>query len=212
VSDITCQQVQHSAAEFALGIAAVEERAAIAAHLLRCAQCRTEIVALSTVASRLFDLVPGTEPPLGFDQRVLRHVAGRRRPRRSWRVMAGAAAAAILLVFGTLGWFIGQGGSHPQSHVLLAAAFRQAGRTIGEVDLDRDGSPWVSMFIRHSDTSGTVTCQLVYRNGHVMPLGSFDVVGGNGSWSAPDTAGAAGVTGVRLVDNHGRTVATANFT
>jgi hypothetical protein len=115
-------------------------------------------------------------------------------------------------VFGTLGWFIGQGGSHPQAHVLLAAAFRQAGRSIGEVDVYRGRSPWVSLSIRGSGTSGTVTCQLLYRNGHVTTLGSFDLVGGTGSWSAPDTAGTAAATGARLVDNHGQVVATANFT
>jgi hypothetical protein len=209
---MTCLGVQHSAAEFALGVATVEERAAIAAHLVRCTECRAEIAALSLVASRLFDLVPGTEPPLGFDRRVLSHVARDRRSRRSWRAIVGAATAATVLVFGTLGWFIGQDSSHPQPPGLLAAAFRQAGRTIGEVDVYRDRSPWVSMSIRGSGTSGTVTCQLVYRNGQITTLGSFDLVDGAGSWSAPDTAGTVEVKGARLVDDNGQVVATANFT
>jgi hypothetical protein len=147
---------------------------------------------------------------LGFDQRVLRQV-DRRESRRSWRPVVGAAAAAALLVFGTLGWFIGLGGSHPRPHLLLAADFRQAAHTIGEVEINEDRSPWVSMAIRGSDTSGTVSCQLVYRNGYLTTLGSFDLVAGKGSWSAPDTAGTAGVIGARLVDDHGRIVATANF-
>ncbi len=72
--DLTCAEARDLAAEFALDILEPEERSAVAAHLLRCPTCRAEVSGMEVVSERLLDLVPGTEPPLGFDRRVLARV------------------------------------------------------------------------------------------------------------------------------------------
>ena len=74
MSDFTCAQVNEAAAEFALGILAPDERESVEAHLQRCPTCRLEVESMQSVGTQLLDLVPGTEPPLGFDRRVLSRV------------------------------------------------------------------------------------------------------------------------------------------
>src|SRR5262249_27686356 len=109
--ELTCREVRDSSAEFALGILPAEERASVAAHLLRCPSCREEVEGMMAVGTRLLDLVPGTEPPLGFDRRVLARVHGSHAAARtrSWRrpsrlVAAIAAAAAAAALFASVGW------------------------------------------------------------------------------------------------------------
>jgi hypothetical protein len=56
-----------------------------------------------------------------------------------------------------------------------------------------------------------VTCELVGKNGDLTKVGSFDLVDGSGSWGAPEPAGVAGASAVRLVDSTGHVIATATF-
>jgi hypothetical protein len=223
---LTCTEVRDAAAEFALDILEPTERSAVAAHLLRCPACRAEVDSMVGVGTRLLDLVPGTEPPLGFDRRVLARVrptatGGPRRARgmqlvgRRPRLFTGvaAAAAAVALVFGSLGWFAGRTTTHTTNKAVLTAAFRQGNRSVGTVEVDAYAgrSPWVSMTVQGAGGSEKVTCELIGTNGSRTDLGSFDLVDGSGSWGAPDRAGLAGITGAQLVSSDGQVVATAVF-
>jgi 3D (Asp-Asp-Asp) domain-containing protein len=67
------------------------------------------------------------------------------------------------------------------------------------------------MTVRGVSESGSVTCQVLGVDGAVMTLGTFDLVDGSGSWSAPGPAGLAQDTGVRLIDANGEVVASAPF-
>jgi len=214
--ELTCSQVRDASAEFALGILPAEERAAVAAHLLRCPSCRQEVEGMLAVGARLLDLVPGTEPPLGFDRRALARVHGsraaaragsRRRPSRLIAAIAAAAAAAALFL--SIGW-IAHGDHDPSEPAHLTAEFHQNGQAIGEVDAYGAHPLWVSMSVHGATTSGWVTCELTGRYGTTR-LGSFELVHGGGAWSAPDPKGLDGVTGARLVDGQGRVIATAVF-
>ena len=216
MTEVRCHDVRDAAAEYALDILDADQRSTIAAHLLRCRECRADVDAMSGVSSRLLELVPGTEPPLGFDQRVLASVRRDRKMGRRWisrrpRLTAGLAAsvAAGVLVFGSLGWFERGGSSHP-ARAVLAADFIQGGRDVGEV-YATERPNWVSMTVNGAKGADKVTCQLVGRDGSITTLGSFDLVDGMGTWGAPDPAGLAGVTGARLTDSHGRLLATATF-
>jgi hypothetical protein len=91
----------------ALGLLTAVEQAALDDHLRTCAQCRDELVALEGVTARLGDLDPSTAlldvagSPLRAEA-VLAAVAderlqSRRRARRLQSVLAGAAAAAVLV-------------------------------------------------------------------------------------------------------------------
>jgi hypothetical protein len=230
MTDLTCTKARLAAAEYALDILEPEERSALAAHLLRCPACRAEVDAMSDVATRLVELVPGTEPPLGFDRRVLARVRDispasparrfrRLRSRRS-RLAAGVAglAAAAALIFGSLGWFMGHSddsSSAPYAEspqrVITDAAFQQGGRDVGEVYVYRANPNWLTMMVHGVQGGPRVTCEVVTADGRLMRVGSFDLVDGMGTWGAPDPAGLAGVTGARLTDSHGRLLATATF-
>lgn len=222
MTDVTCAEAREAAAEYALDILEPAERSALAAHLLRCPGCRAEVDAMSGVATRLIGLVPGTEPPLGFDKRVLARVhdvpaGSRSHPLRRLRggrarLLAGIAAVAAV-VFGSVGWLMGHS-AHSSSYShrpLTDAAFHQSGRTVGEVAAYRDNPMWLTMTVHDVKGGPRVTCELVATDGRLTDVGSFDLVDGTGSWGAPDPRGLAGISGARLIDSHGRILATATF-
>ncbi len=69
--EMTCLEVNESVPEFTLGILTPDEHDSVAAHLRACPACRLEVESMQSVSEQLLDLIPGTEPPLGFDRRVL---------------------------------------------------------------------------------------------------------------------------------------------
>lgn len=233
--DLTCADARDLAAEFALDILEPEERSAVAAHLLRCPSCRAEVANMEVVSERLLDLVPGTEPPLGFDRRVLARVQGgavesgdapvgsgsppgrvvgwrgvvRRRPRIAVAIAALSAAAAVGV--GSIGWMAGHNDHATQPRVMLSAAFRQGGHDVGEVYAYAGHPEWLEMTIDAGGGAGHLICEVMQRDGSVQVLGAFDLVGGRATWGAPDPAGVKGMTGVRLVDSQGHVVATATL-
>jgi anti-sigma-K factor RskA len=204
MTDVTCVEAKDAAVEYALGILPSEDRSRIAAHILRCRECRAEVEDLSRVGEDLLELIPAAEPPLGFDRRVLAAVQPKRR-RRGLVVAAASAAAAAAAVIGLL---VSQGGvKAPHDHLATLTADGQA---IGSVYTE--GHPaWVSMMVRHAAVSGPVTCELIQSNGTVVQLGSFDLVGGSGSWAAPEPVGIGSIAGARLIAADGHVVATAAF-
>jgi hypothetical protein len=109
------------------------------------------------VASRLLDLVPETEPPLGLDRRALGRVAGRRPGRRPVLGLAAGAAGSNVLVVGSMGWITGH---HATRKAALTVVVLQAGRPVGTVVAYGGRPSWVGVMIRGSTASGSVRCQL----------------------------------------------------
>ncbi|GAB7029085.1 hypothetical protein AB0G35_13245 [Streptomyces sp. NPDC021749] len=122
--DLTCEQLHETGAELVLGVLSGRERAEAAAHLDRCADCREYIEQLALVGDGLLALLPGGEPPAGFETRVARRLTlaqaardGRETARASEsrrtgvrsgvRMRVAAAAAALALGFGFGGWAVG---------------------------------------------------------------------------------------------------------
>jgi len=224
VTELTCAEARPVVVEYALDILEPDQRSRLAAHLLRCPACRAETDAFSGVATRLIELVPGTEPPLGFDRRVLAQVrnttpAARsrrflRQQARRPRFLAGAAtlvAAVLVVVFGPIGWFTGHTPHSTTQRLLADAAFHQGGRSVGEVYAYSDDPVWLTMSVQGVSGGPRVTCELVAADGTLTRLGSFDLVDGSGAWGAPDPVGMTGITGARLMDSSGRMLATATF-
>jgi hypothetical protein len=205
MGDLNCAAARDSAAEFALGILPEAERESCAAHLVRCADCRAEVKSFSHIAALLLLVIPGSEPPLGFDRRVLdRARPTHRRARLLVAVVASAAAATV----GAIG--LTMSGSHQPVPAGQLAYLRQGTSVVGT--LTTSGRPtWVYMAVRAAGESGLVTCQLLSRGGSVVTLGTFDLVHGSGSWAAPDPVALARDAGVRLIDSQGRVVASARF-
>ncbi|MCX5087769.1 zf-HC2 domain-containing protein [Streptomyces sp. NBC_00365] len=123
-TDTTCEKLREIGAELALGILPGRERAAAVAHLDRCADCREYVEQLTLVGDGLIGLLPGCEPPVGFETRVAQaltqatppqdgrarvHGSGARRRGfgKRLRLRLASAVAALVLAVGFGGWAVG---------------------------------------------------------------------------------------------------------
>src|ERR1700722_2021455 len=70
-NDIGCAGLTAVAAELALGALTGHERAGALAHLDRCEVCRERVSRLMVTSGELLELLPASEPPPGFEARVL---------------------------------------------------------------------------------------------------------------------------------------------
>jgi hypothetical protein len=196
-----------------------QERAAALVHVAGCEECAGHLAGFTAVGDGLLALLPEVRPPAGFEQRTLAALGlgARPAPRRRW-VPAAAAAAVAALVFGAGGWFAATAAHHrpggtaaPVSRTapLLSADHRPAGRLFLYA-----GDP-ARLYMAVSGDPGlgdrTVYCQLLRRDGSVVPVGSFRLVGGSGWWDAPAPADGAAVTGARLVTAAGAVLASGSL-
>jgi hypothetical protein len=215
VDEMTCLEVNENAPEFALGILSPDEHNAVAAHLRACPACRLEVESMQSVGHQLLDLVPGTEPPLGFDRRVLTRVGSPLKPlkpaRRRIRMIATLAAAAVIAVAATIGVDLAGHTSHPGGPVVASAVLYAGSQPVGHVDVRAGKPPWLIMTVHSVGSNDKVTCEVVGKDGTVTNVGTFWFEYGRGAWSTPDPALNSGLAGVRLVDDHGDVVASAQF-
>jgi hypothetical protein len=70
-NEMGCDEFADVAAELALGVLTGRERAAALAHLNRCDRCRESVRQLTMTSEELLGLLPASEPPPGFETRVL---------------------------------------------------------------------------------------------------------------------------------------------
>lgn len=215
--ELVCIESLELCPEVALGVAGAEDRAAVLAHIERCAGCATELRSMTDVADVLVTLVPSVEPPSGFEDRVLDRVrAGRvlngrptlveRLRSRPTKAVAAVASAAVLALGG---WLVGQATSvHPSPVETAALVSHHA--PVGEVVLVRGAHPWISMTTRTGTAASVVRCQVRETSGRLVTLGAFTVTGGYGSWASPLPKGVV-VRGARLVTPGGQVLASASF-
>ena len=203
------------APELALDMLTGYERARAHAHLGTCQQCREYVRSLTGVGDQLLTLVPGVEPPVGFEDRVLAMMgfpAQRMPRRRRWTTLVAAAAVAAV-VFSVGGWAVGRLTTSPApvAAEMRFAQFRgDSGRQVGQV-FTYGGSPsWVYMSVTNGSAT-TVTCQLEERDGELVPIGSFPLTGGKGFWGRKVDVDLSTVVGARLVTAQDAVVATATF-
>jgi hypothetical protein len=223
-----CARARDDAAELASGVLPARERAAVLLHLDQCPDCRAHLRQLTLVTDQLLDLVPGIEPPAGFEQRVLDRlglVAGasparpevppvtRRALRGRDRRRAGpallAAAAGLALLFG-LGGFVAGYRSAGTGEVAEASLFTADHRAVGEVYSVSGEHGWVSMEIDTGGPTELVDCQVSLPGGGTRSIGRFRLRDGKGWWGIP-LENAAPPTTARLLRADGTVLATATF-
>src|SRR5437660_10805759 len=102
-----CEDARELLPELALGIRGGEGRARALEHLTRCADCSSELAALSRAADGLLTLAPQDEPPAGFEDRVLARLRRERPRHRARRITTFAAAAALIAVVAAGGVWAG---------------------------------------------------------------------------------------------------------
>jgi hypothetical protein len=225
-----CPRLRDIAAEAALGVLPAEERAAALAHLQHCPACLENVRELARTADELLHLIPGREPPPGFESRVLQRI-GLSAPQRRRRTLhrrfalgiAGAVAAAALAMGG---WAIGvTSGSAPSAvgtarpDRLLSADLTSHSRDVGRVFAYTGGPNWVYVSVDADDLpararaalDGTLTCQIERADGSTTTIGTFSLAAGYAQWVAPYPAGSPPVTEVHLLAADSSVVASATL-
>ncbi|MFD7703644.1 hypothetical protein [Streptomyces caelestis] len=224
-----CQRLRDIAAEAALGVLPAQERAAALAHLQRCPACLENVRELARTADELLHLIPGREPPAGFETRVLQRIGlspqrRRRTLRQRFALGLTAAVAAAALAMG--GWAIGvtsasspsaDGPARPDR--LLSADLTSHSQDVGRVFAYTGRPHWVYMSVDADDLPararaalhGTLTCRIERADGSTTTIGTFSLTAGYAQWVAPYPAGAPPVTEVHLLAADGSVVADATL-
>jgi hypothetical protein len=237
LNEMGCAGFADVTAELALGVVTGRERAAALAHLDRCAACQENVRQLMMAGEGLMQLLPVREPPPGFETRVMERLGlaapspgpasqvslprgrlgfgcepGEGGPGRARRVLAAAAVTLVAGVSALGGWGLGAATSSPARSSLGSAALLSAShQPVGTVFFSGGSMQWLSMSVSLRSGTGTVTCQLVSRDGHVVTLGSFWLDGGYGAWGSPGPVSDGQFTSARLVSTDGTVLATASF-
>jgi anti-sigma-K factor RskA len=189
--------------ELVLGTVDGDRRARLAAHVLRCAECRREYDELAETVHDLLPAGPAVQPPLGFDERVLARLAadvtnrtavsGARRRRWPW---LAAAAAAVLVLLVPLGvWLAARSDSAPSAGV-VATLHRTDGASVGSVSVSDVGGKAV-MVVAITDAPPDISyyCRIAFADGTTFDSEAWPA--GNGAWIVPLSSGE--VTSVALL-------------
>ena len=224
-----CGRYAEEIAELALGISTGRQRAQVLAHLEACPRCHAEMEQLSLAADSLLEVVPGVEPPLGFEVRLMERLwAGRmaRQPvRRQWFVRRSSLALACLSVLVAVGAGVGTGwlvrGGHQQPAGRSAfgtgpggrvetASLVGAGRSIGKVTVYSGGTVWLFMSLDDGSWSGKATCQVRLAGGKTELLGTFWLDNGYGAWGVTLAPGTGRIQSASVLSDGG-VLASADF-
>jgi hypothetical protein len=225
VSGVSCAEMEDLIDELALDVLPGDLRGLALEHLEGCTLCRSRVEELSESADELLFAYRPAEPPAGFEARVLNRLAAeqvRSRPRRRpWRIaVAVAATAAAIAGLGLAAGSALSGGTTtgtthvaaPQRAGLRTVALISAdGQPIGDVSAYSGTPAWVFMRVDHGTESDTYQCVLDIAGGNSLWIGPMVISRGEGGWGEHVNVDAKNVRAARLVDDTGRTIATATF-
>jgi Putative zinc-finger len=178
-----CREWRESLGALVLGQLPADERAAVRAHVERCADCRSELARLEPVAEALLLVDPeqveaAPAPPRTLAYRVAKGIAAERIARRRRRLRIGvgvataaAAVAAVVLALVLAGGNPGPGASPGKKRVAFASTPR--GIEIGAELAPRPWGSEISLKVR-GIRPGTRCVVWVRGPGDVrIPAGSF---------------------------------------
>jgi len=238
VNGMSCAEFGDVAAELALGVLTGRERADALAHLDHCEACREHVRQLTTTGEELLSLLPSSEPPPGFETRVMDRlglastspveVSDIREKRRAKagttgpfgkinsgtrRILAAAAAVVAVALAALGGWGLhGASTTASPKSALSSATLLSAGHeNVGEIFVYNGDPRWMYMSVDMESGNQTVICQLISSDGRVTTVGSFRVSNGYGSWGSPAWVGDGTPVGARLVSTNGTVLASATF-
>ena len=230
---LTCQQCEQLAVEAALDILPCHQRADVLAHLDRCTSCQDTVYALTNTADRLVELLPPAQPPAGFEQQVINALTPAPPPSRTRRRWLPATAVLLVLALAIGGWIIGRATHAPtpihtntqaindaqagERTVLYAplttAEHHSAEQQIGQAYLYPDNPSWIYLSLdTHSTTANdTIKCEIIRADGSTVPIGTFPVTHGRGTWAGPAPANRDTPATAKLINSAGHTLAKAHF-
>jgi hypothetical protein len=222
VRTLSCEEVQGLAGEMGLGVLAGVERAGVVAHLQWCESCRALVDDMAELADSLLLLGPQTEPPAGFETRLLRRTEGAALPlgRRVRRRLALLVASGVVLAGGAgvgVGWALAGGSDLAPSvqaaggRQLAVAILNAQGAKVGQAFLYSGRPSWIFMSVDPDHMPSWVSCELRTTGGKVVEVGAFTVSGPYRSWGSTVNVSPGQVRAVLLVDAAHHTVATGVF-
>ncbi|MEU6069702.1 MULTISPECIES: hypothetical protein [Streptomyces] len=189
-NDVSCEKLRELGPELALGVLPGRERAGAVSHLDGCADCREYIEQLTLVGDGLIGLLPGIEPPVGFETRVAQSLTqvtpvheGRTHAREATvprkgrrgraRLRIASATAAAVVAVGFSGWAVGSAIENvvagPSTSVkpvtdMLSGDLMSAGakgKEVGEVYAHADPKGWVYMTLDLPHAGGSYNGKVV---------------------------------------------------
>jgi hypothetical protein len=161
---------------------------------------------------------PDSARPAGAVPGGMRHGSTRRRgPGRMRRALAAAGVGLAVVAAGLGGWRLGVSSAPaavaPASGPLISASLASASHThVGQVFYYTGTPGWLYMSVDLGTGSGSVTCQVVGKDGRVTTIGSFQLADGKGAWGIPDPGDLGELSGARLVSANGTVLAAGTFT
>ena len=155
------------AVALALGQVDGDRRAAMAAHILACAECRRDYDEAVGVVGELLPAVPAVQPEIGFDERVLARLGVERPPARRRRWLAGLAAiaaAAVILAVVVGGWLVLR--SDDADDAVAALELSDGGAPVGTVSVSEvDGRRMMVVAIVDAPEDVSYTCRTTLSDG-----------------------------------------------
>jgi hypothetical protein len=211
-----CEETRDLLPELALGILGGEDRARALEHLTRCADCSSELAALSRAADGLLTLAPQHEPPAGFEDRVLTRLRRERPRHRARRIATFATAAALIALVAGGGVWAGTAhernlASYYQRVLAVAHGTEFAAGALktnedipgGEIFTYAGKPSWVFVVVRAPVSDGVYQIMGTVRGASVR-LGVVRVVHGAGDWGGTTSASMSTVGEIRVIDARGQ--------
>jgi hypothetical protein len=203
--------------EYTLGILDGRARSDLLAHVNTCEECATELAEFTTVADTLLYVVPGAEPPVGFESRVMERIARsrttvRERPRRA-RTLVAVAAAVVLLSFAG-GWVFNHL-TTGTSRVNVTSAIGKMeqrsllahGTTVGTVYAYSGTPSWMFVSVDVPSAPNVVKCVVLTESGRRVNVGAFALAHGKGAWGTSLRVPFTSVKSIELTSSSGVVVA-----
>lgn len=97
------------------------------------------------------------------------------------------------------------------ARVVRFAALTSGDTRIGQVYAYPGPPSWIYMAVDTDHSDLVVSCQVLYRDGPPVPLGTFQLDAGYAAWGSPMPTDRPLPVGAQLVDEHGTVLASARF-
>jgi len=220
--ELTCAAARELLPDLALGTLSGDDRAHVLDHLGSCGACTTESAELTAVVDEVVGhLAPHVDPPAGFESRVLARIGPRVPSTPWWKRPVTLAAAALLVVAGTMAGLYATSGAGTGLNAeyvhslqalggkeLRAAPLTQHGHTWGQAFVYEGKRSWVFVSMSWDVPDGEYGVVLDRSDGPSDTVGSLHLVHGEGS-TGTTVGDTRTVTAVRVVDADGRTLCQA---
>ena len=210
MSAMICAELREVAPEVALGVLDGADRAQALAHVASCAACRRYVDELSRTADALLLAGPEAEPPAGFEQATVALL--RPKTPRVARLRVLAAAAALAGIAGSLWAVLGRETAPAgRDDLRTAAIVGRDGRQVGEVSVHDDTTSWCLVSVNAPGVTSDYTVHAQLRDGRTVPIQTFSVRDGVGSYGKVMPVRARDIVEMRLVAAGGGLWATADL-